>query len=215
MAGGKQKHFATEEWVDFVNGALSPEPTREMQKHLDSCCGRCSKMVELWQRVRQTGKRESEQDVPESAVRHVRNAFAMTQSLKGARRFEIPRLVFDSLWRPATAEVRSAPSTLRQVIFKAGDVAIEMQLEPVPNTESTNITGQMSNAARQGAGMPNVPVTIASPNGTVATASTNQFGEFQLGFVPVPNLRISFGAVDGKELFIPLDGMGAETFRGN
>src|SRR3984893_5238718 len=215
MAGSNQGTFATEDWVDFVNGALSSERIREMRKHLDSSCGRCSKMVELWQRVRRTIKQEAEQDVPESVVRHVRNAFVMTQSLKGARRFEIPRLVFDSLWRPAAAGVRSGPSTLRQVTYKAGDVAIEMQFEPVPHTERTNITGQMSNSARQGEGMPNVQIAITSPNGTVATASTNPFGEFQLGFVPEPNLRISFAFVDNKELFIPLDGMGAGIFRGS
>jgi hypothetical protein len=208
MAGADQKHFVTGEWVDFVRAALSPERAREMQKHLDSGCGRCLKMVELWQHVRETAKRQSEYDVPESVVRHVRNAFAMTQALKSARRFEIPRLVFDSLWRPAAAGVRSAASTLRQVMYKAGDVAIEMQLEPVLHTERTNITGQMSNTARQGEGMANVPVAIASPNETIATISTNRFGEFQLGFVPEPNLRLSFGVVNGKELFIPLDGMG-------
>jgi hypothetical protein len=217
MAGAEQRHFVTGEWVDFVRGALSPERAHEMQKHLDSGCGRCLKMVELWQRVRQTANRQSEYDVPESVVRHVRNAFAMTQALKGARRFrfEIPHLVFDSLWRPAAAGVRSAPSTLRQVMYKAGDVAIEMQLEPVLHTERTNITGQVSNTARQGEGMANVPIAIASPNETIATISTNRFGEFQVHFVLEPNLRISFGVVDGKELFIPLDGMGVEVFRGS
>jgi hypothetical protein len=207
MASAERKHGGTEEWVDFVNGALSPERKREMQKHLDSRCRKCSKMVELWQLVRHAAKRESEHEVPESAVRHVRNAFAMTQSLKGARPFEIPRLVFDSLWRPAAAGVRSTTTTLRQVIYKAGDVAIEMQLEPVSHTECTNITGQMSNAAQQGEGMRNVLVAITSPEGAVATASTNQFGEFQLDFVPKSNLRISFEVVGGKELSIPLDGL--------
>jgi anti-sigma factor RsiW len=207
MASAERKHCGTEEWVDFVNGALSPERRREMQKHLDSGCRKCSKMVELWQLVRHAAKRESEHEVPESAVRHVRNAFAITQSLKGARPFQIPRLVFDSLWRPAAAGVRSTTTTLRQVIYKAGDVAIEMQLEPVAHTECTNITGQVSNTAQQGEGMPNVLVAITSPEGAVATASTNQFGEFQLDFVPKSNLRISFAVVGGKELSIPLDGL--------
>ena len=215
MAGTKQKHFVTEEWVDFVNGVLSPERTRDMQKHLDSGCRRCLKELELWHRVRQTARREPEQEVPESAVRHVRSAFAMTQSFKGARRFEIPRLVFDSLWRPAAAGVRSATSTVRRVIYKAGDVAIEMQLEPMPHTERTHITGQMSNTAQFGEGMPNVPVAVTSPKATVATAATNRLGEFQLGFVPEPSLRISFGVVDGKELSIPLDGVGVEMFGGS
>jgi hypothetical protein len=215
MAGTENKHFAADEWVDFVNGALSAERTQTMQRHLDSDCRRCSKVVELWGRVRQAAKRESEYEAPESAVRHIRNAFAMAQPLEAKRSFEIPRLVFDSLWRPAAVGVRSTASTPRQVIYKAGEIAIEMQLEPEPNSERINIAGQVSSSARQGEGLSEIPVIVTSPNGKIAEASTNKFGEFQLGFVPREGLRISFGLVGEKELSIPLDGRGVAIFYGN
>jgi hypothetical protein len=204
MAGTERKHFATEEWVDFVNGTLSVELKDAVQRHLDTDCERCSQVVELWQRVHQTAKRESQYEAPESAVRHVRNAFAVAQPRKDKLRFEIPRLVFDSLWRPAAIGIRSGSNTPRQLIYRARGIAIEMQLEPVPNSELMNIAGQISDTAR-GEGRAETPVLVISSKGLVAQTSTNRFGEFHLGFAPEKDLRISFGVVNGKEISIPFD----------
>jgi hypothetical protein len=204
MAGTGHQHFATEEWVDFVNGTTPAEARRAMQEHLDTSCGTCSEAARLWQRVRQAAQRESEYEVPESALRHVRNAFVVAQTRKENASLEIPRLVFDSMWPLAAVGVRSTLGT-RQVIYRSAQIAIEMQLEPVPNSEHINVTGQVSNTARQDEGLAEIPVVISNSKGTVEKTSTNRFGEFHLGFVPDSSLRISFGVVDGKELSIPLD----------
>jgi len=216
MAGREHRHFVSEDWVDFVNEQLSQGQMQKMQRHLDAGCAKCSKVVDLWQRVRHVARRESQYDAPESAVRHLRNAFVVMAEPRGAKgRFEIPRLVFDSLWQLAAAGVRSAGSTSRQVLYRAGEIVIEMRLEPELYSERVNIAGQVCNTALQGEGLAQVPVAVTSSNGKVAEATTNQFGEFQLGFVPEEGLRISFGPVDDKELSIPLDGTGVTIFQGN
>jgi hypothetical protein len=215
MPGTERKHFATEEWVDFVNGTLSTGIRQAMQEHLDAKCEKCSEVSNLWRNVRQTARRESQYEAPESAIRHVRNSFVIAQTRKDNRIFDIPRLVFDSMWQPATVGVRSTPNTPRQVIYKAGEITIEMQLEPVPNSEIINVAGQISNTTLQGEGLTEIPVVISNPKGIVAQTATNRFGEFHLAFVPEGNLRISFGVVDGKELSIPLDGTGVRIFYRN
>src|SRR5258707_2930325 len=110
----QDKHFSSEEWIDFVNGGLPTQQSQPMQRHLETGCQRCSKLFETWNLVSQTAKREADYEVPESALRHVQNAFDIAAEPKGeSRPFEIPRLVFDSLWQPALAGVRSgggAPS---------------------------------------------------------------------------------------------------------
>jgi hypothetical protein len=206
MTGKEKKHFTVEQWVDFVNESLSSEQTQMMQRHLGAGCGKCSKVLEVWTRVRQVANRESKFEVPESAVHHVRNAFAlMNEPRKGKRRFEIPRLVFDSLWQPAAVGVRSASSAPRQVLYSAGAIAIEMRLEPLPNSELINVTGQISNAALKGEGLAGISVLVNTVKRKVAEARTNQFGEFQLSFVPETGLRISFAFENEKDLSIPLD----------
>jgi hypothetical protein len=215
MSFTETKHYATEAWVDFVNGQISKEQEAAMQAHLDNDCETCSRAFTLWQRVSQAAQRESEYGAPESAVTHVRNAFIVAQPVKSQGRLEIPRLVMDSLWRPAVAGVRSASSVPRQVVYRAGEIVIEMQLEPVPHTDRVNIAGQVSRAAEQDVGLAEISVIVSTPKATLARAATNRFGEFQLGFVPEKNLRISFGVVDGKELSIPLEGTGIRIFHRN
>ena len=216
MTGKDKKHFTAEQWIDFVNGRFSSEQTQMMQRHLGAGCGKCSKVLEVWTRVRQLANRESKFEVPESAVHHVRNAFAlMTEPQKSKRRFEIPRLVFDSLWQPAPVGVRSAPSAPRQVLYSTGAIAIEMRLEPALNSELVNVTGQVSNAALKGEGLAGISVLVNSIKRKLAEARTNQFGEFQLSFVPETGLRIFFAVENGKNLSIPLDGNGAMILQRN
>lgn len=215
MLGTGKKHFAVEAWVDFVNGQISTEQEVAMQTHIDGNCESCSRAFRFWQRVSEAARRESEYGAPDSAVTHVQNAFVMAQSLEATSRLEIPRLVLDSLWRPAPAGVRSVHSVPRQVVYKAGEVVVELQLEPVPYTERVNIAGQVSRTVGQGDGLAGIKVIVSTPKATLAQASTNRFGEFQLGFVPEKNLRISFGIVDGRELSIPLDGTGIRIFHRN
>jgi hypothetical protein len=216
MAGKVKRHFTAEQWVDFVNERLPSEQTQMMQRHLGAGCGKCSQVLKVWTRVRRAANRESKFEAPESVVRHVRNAFALTTELqKGKRRFEIPRLVFDSLWQPAAVGVRSASSIPRQVLYRAGEIAIEMRLEPSLNSELVNVTGQISDAALKGEGLAGISVVVNSVKRKVAEARTNQFGEFHLSFVPERGLRIFFAAENSKDLSIPLDGQGVMIFHRN
>jgi hypothetical protein len=210
-----KQHFATEECVDLVNGKLSVERMQLMQSHLDANCEKCSKTIQFWQQVRQTAQREADYQVPESVVRHLRNAFIVAQPLAGQRRFEIPRLIFDSLWRPAAAGVRAGSGGPRQMIFRAGEIAIEIQIQPEPQSDRVSIAGQVSDASQQSEGVAEIPVVLAGPNGKIAEASTNQFGEFHISYSPETGARISFTVAGQRDLSVPLDGSGAAIFYRN
>jgi hypothetical protein len=213
MRRKKMKHFASEEWVDFVNKQLSPQQTESMQSHLETGCQPCSKLLNTWILVRETAQRESDLQVPESAVRHVINAFAVAAEPKRKSGiFEIPRLVFDSLWQPALAGVRSGAVAPRHLLYRAGEVSIELVLEPEPPSDRVHIAGQVSSSGTQNPAFAQVPIVLYTSNTKVVEATTNRLGEFQLGFMPQEGLRISFGSVAGRELTIPLDGIGMRTF---
>jgi hypothetical protein len=216
MVSKRKKHYETEEWIDFVNHQLSAESTKSMQRHLDSGCTPCRKLADTWQRVNQSASRERSYSPPESAVRHVRSAFSvMTQSQRAKRYFEVPRLVFDSLWQPLTAGVRSGHKAPRQVLYKAREIKIEMRLEPEPISERLSIAGQVSRMTKDGEGLADIPVVVSSGENKIAEALTNRFGEFHVAFVPQNGLRISFGVVPEKELSIPLDGEGVSIYYRN
>lgn len=216
MAGKGRKHYSPEQWVDFVNGMAAAELMKAMQAHVDEKCSGCLETVQLWTRVKQTARRESAYEVPESAVRHVRMAFGLLAPMREQKRaLEIPRLIFDSLWQPSVAGVRSGAGMPRQVLYKAGEVAIEMSVEPEPFSERISIAGQVYDTAKQGEGFGEIFVCVTDRKGTVVQTKTNRFGEFQLSFVPEEGLRISFGLINGKDLSIPLDGRGVGIFHGS
>jgi hypothetical protein len=210
MAKRRNAHFAAEDWVDYTMQQASPELREAMKKHLETGCEKCANFEQLWSRVARVASRDSSHEPPASAVRHVRNAFAIMAAAESAKRSPIiPRLVFDSLWQPAMAGVRSAHSTPRQILYRAGEISIDLRIEPEPKSERVHISGQISNSARQAEGIAEIQVVVSGYRSVLTSEFTNLFGEFHAVFVPEAGLRVSFYLLGEKELSIPLEGTAA------
>jgi hypothetical protein len=199
-------HFTDQDWADFLNHQSSMEQREKMKHHLDADCANCLQDVAVWRKVYEAAQRESQYQVPEWAIRYVRNAFAVQakQPQTTGPAFEIPRLVFDSFLQPAAVGVRSAASGLRQLRYKAEDIGLELRLEPDKRSRRINITGQVSRMEDDGKSLTGISVVVSGMAGTVVEASTNQFGEFQMSCAPEKDLHFSF-EFGGKALRIPLD----------
>jgi hypothetical protein len=216
MANRRSEHFAPGDWVDYTMQQASPERMQAMKLHLDTGCEKCVNFERLWSRVAQVASRDSSHEPPASAVRHVRNAFSIMAAAQGAKRVPIiPRLTFDSLWQPAMAGVRSAHSNPRQVLYRAGQISIDMRIEPEPKSERVHISGQISNSARQGEGIAEIQVVVSGNRNVLTSEFTNLFGEFHAVFVPEAGLRVSFYLLSEKELSIPLEGTEPRTLSEN
>jgi len=208
------KHYLTEELVDFVTLQATAEETARIRQHLDAGCKKCSAAQNLWSRILRTASRETLLP-PASAIQHVQQAFAIVAETRRPKRAAlIPRLVFDSAWQPAMAGVRSGADTPQRVLYKTRSVSIEMHLEPVPRSEQVNIAGQVT-LAEPTELLPPIAVLLSGRKGKLASTSTNDFGEFNLAFVPEDGLRISFAMADSEELLVPLDGSGLRIFYRN
>jgi hypothetical protein len=214
MIKNYSRHYAMEELVDFVTLQATAEETARIRQHLEAGCKKCSTAQSLWHRVLRTASRETVLP-PASAIQHVRQAFAIVAETRHPKRAAlIPRLVFDSAWQPAMAGVRSGADTPQRVLYKTRSISIEMHLEPVPRSERVNIAGQIT-LAEQAEVLPPIAVLLSGRKGKLASTSTNDFGEFNLAFVPEDGLRISFAMADSEELLVPLDGSGLRIFYRN
>ena len=84
-SGGRHatmKHFTTEEWIRFVNHAVSPKESEEMEKHLkQEGCQRCQAVVSMWQRVQESAASEKNYQPPPDTVSIVKAAFGGWQPL--------------------------------------------------------------------------------------------------------------------------------------
>src|SRR6266576_3201701 len=75
------RHFRTEEWIDFVNQAVSPGDRDEMENHLKEGCQGCREAVSMWQRVQRSAVAERNYQPPAATLRIVKAAF-VAASLK-------------------------------------------------------------------------------------------------------------------------------------
>ena len=175
------KHFGAQEWVDFVRDTLGADQKAEMRMHLDQGCQRCQREANVWLRVRETTGRQRADEPADSAIRFVRGSFAISgrNSAQRSRKL-LAEVLFDSSQEPLPAGVRSAASSSRQLLYGAGDIRIDLRLEPQVDSESVSLIGQILNSANPETGTAETTVALLKGGKVVSEASTNRFGEFRL-----------------------------------
>lgn len=199
------KHFSTEEWIDFVNQAVSSDQQTAMQGHLENGCKRCGETVSLWQKVRKTAAAEAKYDPPPESVRVAKAAFAAAGwASKPSRVGGFIEVLFDSFLQPALAGARSAGTGMRQMLYRADPYQVDVQIEAEPERDRLVITGQLLNVSRPGVVSSEVQITLSNRRGSVIHTITNQFGEFGGEIQNSGDLEISFPRAGEKPVVISL-----------
>jgi hypothetical protein len=199
------KHFATEQWIDFVNQTGSREKQREMQTHLNSGCKRCAKALSLWQKVQHAAAQEANFQPPEDTVRSVKSAYQPV-GYRANKKFSgiVAELLFDSFLQPATVGTRSATLGARQMLYRAGTYQVDVQIEAKPDESRLSVTGQLMDVSRPEIVRTDVPVTLSNRRGHVVRTATNQFGEFRGEVEDLGDLELRIAGPDEKEIVISL-----------
>ena len=199
------KHFTTEEWIDFVNRAISPGESQEMERHLKEGCKRCLETVSMWQRVHKSAAAERNYQPPEDAVRVSKAAFAAA-GLKGQRKESRSRIsvLFDSFLQPVVEGARSAATDLRQMLYRADPFQIDLQIEAKPGGNDLMVTGQLLDLSNPGIAGKDVRVTVSNLRGHVVHAISNQNGEFLCEIKNSGDLQITFAGTHGEPIVISL-----------
>ena len=199
------KHFSDEDCADFANRTLPPVRQAEMEGHLKECA-KCEEAVHFWRRIKEIASGESTSEPGEDSVRLAIGTYAVRgpRPNRGAIR-EIAQLVFDSLREPVLAGVRGGHTPCRRLMFRAGEVMIDLSLSAASRRSHVLLVGQVLDNAASGIGIGEVPILLQNGRDTVAETHTNLFGEFQLECSENKNLQISIGVSVNKDVFIPLD----------
>lgn len=207
------KHFTAQEWVDFVRGTVSEDHKAAMQAHLYSGCHRCQREAKTWLRVRETAARQRASEPDDSAVRFVKGSFAINGKRKAKHsRGLLAEVLFDSYREPQPAGVRSAASASRQLLFGAGNLRIDLRLEPKVDSDNISVIGQILDSADAGKNRVVASVALLRAGKVVSEAKTNHFGEFQLECGLASRLELRIKLSTGKETSIalvdPIPGVG-------
>ncbi len=199
------KHFAVEEWIDFVNHVARTIRREKMKEHLEQGCKRCSKIVSLSQWVRQTAETETNYRPPGDAVRIAKVSFAGSNStVKQKRPDSLAELLFDSVLQPVLEGVRSSSIGTRQMLYRADPFQIDLLIESQADGRSVVVTGQLLDLRHPEIVGHNLQVTVSNLRGRVVQATTNQFGEFCQEIENSGNLELKFHGANHKPVVISL-----------
>lgn len=173
------KHFSSEEWVDFVNQTTTQERAEVMRGHLSTGCKSCRQLEALWRRVKTFASTEPAYQPTEATVRAATVLLPTAGAVSDDQAHGgIIELLFDSFLQPALAGVRNACTGVRQMLYRAETLQIDLQIDSRPSSGRIVVTGQVLDVTRPEMIRSGLQVTLSNRRGNVVHAVTNEFGEF-------------------------------------
>jgi hypothetical protein len=159
----------------------------------------------LWQKVANATAAEANYQPAAESVRVAKAAFAIASlTASGPEVVRVAQLLFDSFSHPAPAGIRSAPTRIRQLLYRAQPYQIDLQIEFRQETNRLVVTGQLLDVSHPEMIGRDVHVTLSNRRGSVVKTITNQYGEFRGEVENSGDLELSFAGTGGKPIVILL-----------
>src|SRR5262245_11857006 len=189
-------HIAVERLMDYVDGVASDVETSAIADHLGTC-KHCSELKQELQSLVFGLKEDASYEPPAELLQWGINLFQPIQRPKTA---SIPKfiasLVFDTFDQPMFAGVRRASLPPRQLLFRAGDVDIDVKIESTESSDRVSFAGQVLSG--DAAFVSKAPVKLESHGIVRYRTTTNDVGEFSFDEVPKDTYHLSVDLPDGQ-----------------
>jgi len=192
----KSHHFSDEAWADFVRNVPDSDSRAAMQRHLDEGCRRCADLHDRLKAVQAAAVADGRYEPPAGTVRLAKALYEAVRPVSPfARALETVKLLFDSQIAPLAAGVRSSQGGPRKLLFSCGDLVIDLQIAQGRNPQQWEIIGEISAPSHLAGRKASQPIVLRSRGLSIADATTNKRGEFQLEFArPAEELTLTLGA---------------------
>jgi len=191
------RHINTEELVDYMDGRVSGDGKQLVENHLSNCKD-CS---ELGAEIRALVLRLQEDTSFEPPAELVQWGMSLFQPLLqpstgGKLRKMIAALVFDTFEQPLMAGVRRVGAPPRQLLFRAGDVDVDVKIESMEANDRITLVGQVLSTTAKF--FDNTPVKLESHGIVRYRTMTNLVGEFSFDEVPKDTYHLSVDLPEGQ-----------------
>jgi hypothetical protein len=204
-------HYTLEQWVDFSRGLARDIDRPAMEDHLAAGCARCSRMVEMLGMAAIIARGEAANEPPESVLHLARAIYSRPQKPERL----VARLIHDSFRQPQLAGVRTQDRQTRHSLYEAGGYYVDLRVEHQRTADLATLVGQLADREHPGADADDVRVELRTRKQTIASATCNRFGEFQLAYRPAPALRLDVILGNtGKRLELQLNNLMDEPAAG-
>jgi hypothetical protein len=185
--------------MEYIDGQGTAETRAATETHL----AQCSDCVELKQELSQfilqlqgDAAFEPPAGVVQWSVGLFQPLLQTKETVRGKIRKIVASLVFDTFDEPMLAGVRRVGAPPRQLLFRAGDVDVDVKIESMEANDRISLVGQvLSNTEKF---FDNTPVKLES-HGTVRYKTmTNFVGEFAFDEVPKDTYHLSVDLPEGQ-----------------
>jgi hypothetical protein len=185
--------------MEYREGHLTEESKAMIDSHLAHCaeCSQMNKELQefvIW--LESDSSFEPPADVLQWGMSLFQPLLQTKESVGGKVRRIVASLVFDTFDEPALAGVRRVGAPPRQLLFRAGDVDVDVKIESVETNDRISLVGQvLSNNEKF---FDNTPVKLESHGMVRYKTMTNFVGEFVFDEVPKDTYHLSVDLPEGQ-----------------
>jgi len=192
------QHITVEELMNYIEGNVSDVEKSTLETHVTSC-GDCAELKQEFQifvhRLEEDASFEPPAELVQWSIDLFQPVVQPQGSARGIRKF-IASLVFDTYDQPMLAGVRRVGAPPRQLLFRAGDVDVDVKIESMEANDRITLVGQvLSNNDKF---FDNTPVKLESHGIVRYRTRTNVVGEFSFDEVPKDTYHLSVDLPEGQ-----------------
>ena len=190
------RHLTVENIMDYMDGMGTDVEKSTVETHLVDC-QECSEVKQEFQVLTMQLREDSAFEPPAELVQWGVDLFqpVMQPEKSGLRKF-IAALVFDTFDQPMLAGVRRVGAPPRQLLFRAGDVDVDVKIESMEANDRITLVGQVLSSATKF--FDNTPVKLESHGIVRYRTRTNVVGEFSFDEVPKDTYHLSVDLPEGQ-----------------
>jgi hypothetical protein len=183
------RHVTVEAITDYIDGRLSPADRIEVISHLGSCED-CAELKQELQALTSHLQHDASFEPPAHLLRWGLQLFQpiIRPEINSVRRF-IAALVFDTSDQPMFAGVRRVGAPPRQLLFRAGEVDVDVKIESMETNDRISLAGQVLSTGPKF--FDDTPVKLESHGTVKYRTKTNVVGEFMFDDVPKDTYHLS------------------------
>ena len=195
----RMRHLNAEKLMEYTDGLLTDSKRAAIDSHLSQCEDCLQLKQELAQFVTHL-KADASFEPPTAVLQWGVNLFQPMlqpkESVGGRVRKIVASLIFDTFEEPILAGVRRVGLPPRQLLFRAGDVDVDVKIESVEANDRISLVGQvLSNSEKF---FDNTPVKLESHGMVRYKTMTNFVGEFAFDEVPKDTYHLSVDLPEGQ-----------------
>jgi hypothetical protein len=199
-----------ERLIDYLDNRLPDSEAAGVATHLATSCAACAESRDWYQQVRSVAASDDSVEPPPWVLKRAVRIFDTQRhrpKLVARLGQAIASLVFDSFAHPALAGVRSTETANRQLLYRAGDYSIDLQIVPSEHTRADLIGQVLRESDPTFESVSGLKLGIARGDKIVFSAVTGEMGEFKVsgmeqgvydlrvelseGSITVPDLPVS------------------------